>query len=72
MLRKLFPQLNVKIAYAWSAELGVTKDYVPRVQFHGKNVVLAGTISQVVSTLVAKYAAQRLLGKSQALDRLFT
>lgn len=71
LLRTVFPDVPPRVAYAWSGILGVTQNYLPFVRFSGKRVVLAGTSSQVVSTLVAQYVAQRLLGKKQALDALF-
>ena len=71
-IKRLFPLFNVKIAYAWSGILGVTKDYLPIVRFLGKKIVLAGTSSQVVSTLLAQYTANRLTGEKQALDAIFT
>ena len=70
-IKRLFPHLDAKIAYAWSAHLGVTKNYLPHVLFDQKKIVLAGTSSQVVSTLLAQYTANRLMGKKQALDIIF-
>ena len=72
-IKKLFPYLNLKIEYAWSGTFGGTTYYnpFPLVKFEGDTVVIAGAASQVVCFMIAKYIANKLVGKTSPLGDFF-
>lgn len=70
-IRHLFPNLRFRITYAWSGTFGIIRGPIPRVRFHRSQVCLGGGGLQTTSTLMARYAANRLFGRRQLLDALF-
>lgn len=70
-IKKLFPHLNVKIAYAWSGEFGITSDKIPVIEFKGNKVIMGGAATQVVCVMAAKHIVHRLLHKKSYLDNFF-
>lgn len=70
-LADLFPQLKVKFESAWSGTYGVTTNYIPVIDIKDNVISVGGASSQLVCTITAKYLADKLAGKSSALDRFF-
>lgn len=70
-IQRLFPDIPFRIACAWSGTFGIVRGLLPLVRFRGNRVFLGGSGLQVTSTLIARYAAARLLGKRQLLDQIF-
>jgi len=71
-LKKVFPDISITLEYAWSATYGYPPRILPRVRFSKNSVQLLGAGTQPTATMLATYAANRLMGKKQALDVLFT
>ena len=69
--KKLFPNINLKIEYAWSGDFGVTSDRIPIIDTKGNKISTGGAASQVVSAITAKHIAHKLLNKKHYLDDFF-
>ncbi len=68
----VFPQLKLKIEYAWSGIFASpAKSFMPLIKFKGNKILLLGSGTQVFSTMMAKYVAGRLSKKKQSLDIFF-
>lgn len=70
-IKKLFPQINVKIEYAWSAHFGTTDNLIPIIKIEKDRTTIAGAGSQVVCVMSAKYIADKLTKKKSILDFFF-
>ncbi len=70
-LKEMFPQLNVKWECTWSGTYGVTKNYIPVIDIKNDVIYVGGASSQLVCTITARYLANKLIGKSSALDKFF-
>ncbi len=70
-LKNLFPQIKLKIKYAWSGNFGTTPDLIPVIDKKGNQLAIAGCGSQVVCVMSAKYMADKILNKKSNLDEFF-
>lgn len=70
-IKEIFPQINKKIEYAWSASYGGTQNNIPVIKTENNSISVGGASSQLVCTITAKYLADKLTGRSSALDRFF-
>lgn len=70
-LKNLFPYINLRIDYAWSASFGITKNYEPLVSYKGNHLVIAGAGTQPGCVMAAHYLAHKLTNKKSHLDKIF-
>jgi len=71
-IAKTFPDAKLKIEYAWSGLYGFNKGILPYMKFKKNSTELLGAGTQVTATMMARYAANRLMGEKQALDVFFS
>ena len=72
-VKRVFPQLNIEIEYAWSGHFGVNTHYSqgPFVKFENDSAIIAGAGSQVVCFMAARHIAHKLLNKESPLQAFF-
>lgn len=70
-IAKVFPDAGLELEYAWSGVYGFNEGLLPHVKFSKNKVELMGAGTQVTATMMARYAANRLRGRKQALDVFF-
>jgi len=70
-IKKIFPQLEIEIAYAWSGIFGTTDNLIPSVQKTQNGFVIGGAGSQIMCVVLAKHIADVLLNRKTKLDSFF-
>ncbi len=70
-MKKLFPSLNIRWQYLWSGTFGKAKKWNPHMSLDAKKIVVVGTGSQVISVMLGKYVADKLVGRPSTLDTFF-
>lgn len=78
-LKRLFPDLNIKLEYAWSGTLGIHISYIPiakisftpMIKFENNQIKILGTAGQVPAMMAAKYVSNKIFNKKSSLDEFF-
>ena len=70
-LKKLFPQINVKIEYAWSGSFGITTNKMPLIEKDGDKIEICGSASQLSCLMASKHLAKKITGKKSELTEFF-
>jgi len=70
-LKKLFPYLNLKIDYVWSASFGFNDNFFPLFEENKDVYSISGAADQVFCVMFAKHIALKLSGRKSNLDMLF-
>lgn len=71
-IKHVFPAINPKIEYAWSAEYALSRSELPVIRVHHREVFINGAGTQIASIATVSYAISKLLGKKHVLDILFS
>lgn len=70
-IRRLFPNLKIEVEYAWSGSFGLAKNSMPQIVVNGDKIVVSGNGTQPTSTMMARYAANKLFNRISSLDYFF-
>ena len=71
-LKKLFPNLNIRLEYGWSGSYGVTKNHMPVLDIRGNKWSIGGAGSQVVCVMAARHVAHKLLNNNSYVEEFFS
>ena len=79
-LKEIFPDLNIKIEYAWSGTLGLHLhsihfakiNFMPLIKIEDNKIKVLGTAGQVPAVMVAKYVSNKVFNKNSLLDKFFS
>lgn len=78
-LKRLFPDLSLKIEYAWSGTLGIHINYIPiakiaftpMIKFDNNQIKILGAAGQVPAVMAAKYVSGKIFNQKSVLDQFF-
>ncbi len=78
-LKKVFPDLNIKIEYVWSGTLGLHLgsihfakiNFIPLIKIEDSKIKVLGTAGQVPAVMAAKYVSNKIFNKNSSLDKFF-
>ncbi|MBU3668337.1 MAG: FAD-binding oxidoreductase [Candidatus Taylorbacteria bacterium] len=70
-LRKVFPDINIQIEYAWTGIYGLHKEVLPLVRRVENGYVFGGAGTQVATVAISKLIADLVVGNDNELKHVF-